>query len=183
MNRTLSLLPVLFLLVALPAQAQFVLSAVGGLSVTPRVGIHGFETDGVGYEPELSYGLTLGYGLTERIGVSVASDVGNLDGNPMFHTDATVRFTQRNVQTAWRPYLGLGVSYLSIDVGAATLDGIGPKIELGTAYFVTPSIAVDLGLQVTSIDVDREAGAAIIFRDSQNLRSGRLMLGVSFYVN
>jgi len=183
MNRKLSLLPVLFLIAALPAQAQFVLSAVGGLSITPRVGIHGFETDGVGYEPELSYGLTVGYGLTERIGVGVASDFGSLDGNPMFHTDASVRFTHRDVQSAWRPYLGLGVGYLSIDLGAATIDGVGPKLELGTAYFVTPSIAVDLGLQVTSIDVDREAGTPIIFRDSQNLRSGRLMVGVSFYVN
>ncbi|MEM1093824.1 MAG: outer membrane beta-barrel protein [Bacteroidota bacterium] len=183
MNRKLSLLSVLFLIAAIPVQAQFVLSAVGGLSITPRVGIHGFETDGVGYEPELSYGLTVGYGLTERIGVSVASDFGSVDGNPMFHTDATVRFTHRDVQSAWRPYLGLGVGYLSIDVGAATLDSVGPKLELGTAYFVTPSIAVDLGLQVTSIDVDREAGAPIIFRDSQNLRSGRLMVGVSFYVN
>ncbi|GAB5521095.1 MAG: hypothetical protein RhofKO_33460 [Rhodothermales bacterium] len=183
MNRKLSLLPLLFLLAALPAHAQFVLSAVGGLSVTPRIGIHGFETDGVAYEPELSYGLTVGYGLTERIGLAVASDYGSLNGNPMFHTDATVRFTHRNVQTAWRPYLGLGVGYLSIDVGQTALTGVGPKFELGTAYFVTPSIAVDLGLQVTSIDVDPEAGMPIIFRNSQNLRSGRLMVGVSFYLN
>ncbi|MEM1093823.1 MAG: outer membrane beta-barrel protein [Bacteroidota bacterium] len=178
-----SLLFSIFLLCAVPLHAQSVLSAIGGLSVTPRTGFQGFETDGVALSPAFSYGATVGYGLNERISLALALDSGASGDDRMTHADVSVRLMGRGITSNIRPYAGLGGSLLNLKYDNESTTGIGGKFEFGVSLFVNPSMAIDIGMQFSSVEIERNTAFSYSIRDSQNLRSARLTTGVTFYMN
>ncbi len=135
---------VLFLFLAGGASAQM---RAGAGSITPMIGGYVFEGN-QDLDNDLTYGLGIGYNLTERWGVEAAFnyisteyDTGDRDMNvSLGRLDALYHF---NVTDRFVPYLAAGVGGINFNPAGANSDEDAlVNYGAGVKYFLTENIAL-----------------------------------------
>ncbi|MET0400116.1 MAG: outer membrane beta-barrel protein [Longimicrobiaceae bacterium] len=104
-------------------------------------------------------GARLGYGFTDRFQIFAAVTAANVeysdvdDTYALGHFDLGGRFSFGSTAAKLRPFVqaAVGGRAVSLDLGGETLDlrGAGFTGGAGLAYFLAPSVALDLGLDFT----------------------------------
>lgn len=187
MYKACSALVLAALLIAPAAYSQDVRSDVQGFGI----GVHlngtawaledwsrgeagGDETDNGG-----GLGLDLSYGFTQHVAIFGRADAASMeqdgeDGYALAHVDLGARFTLLGQQSALRPY-----GEVAVLGNAATFEVEGEDVEIsgtgltfggGVKYFVSKSLAIDLGVAFSggtikevkvgdlSLDIDENNG-------------------------
>lgn len=129
-----------------PAAAE---NRAGAFNVTPFAGYYVFEGD-QNLDNALTYGLGLGYNITENWGVELIYNrfdtdsslgLGDADGN-IFHLDGLYHFMP---ESNFVPYLGFGVGYSGVQYDwQDDDDDFNMNYGAGFKYYLTDMIALRL---------------------------------------
>ena len=124
----------------------------GGLDATVGTGTHSITRDGtvVAESDSLtssSYGLHAGYILSESGRVELSFSGINLEDDNIKSVGADYLYTLGG-KSSFKPYIGAGVSYNSLDTGNSTesFTGTGLRVRLGSYFELLPN--VELGAEL-----------------------------------
>ena len=187
---------VLLIVLSAPAQAQSLSNTTGvylnahlsGTSITYDFDNAGEETNSGG-----GLGVQIGYGFSPLVTLFLGANGSGMetedgDSYALSHVDVGVRFNFGAGRRQLVPYADLAATFrqatfefengTEIDVsgGGGTLGG-------GLAYFLSPTIALDLGLQLTFGTFSDVSVGGIDINNQIDISagSGRLALGLTWY--